>query len=111
MRVRNSAKGVDVFLWCLLCAVGNSLCDGLITSTLQSYRVCACVRVSVCPCVRACVCTCVCVCACVCVCVCLIVCDLEAPKRGWLIQIWAVAPQKFLIHIKVLKVKKIPRKR
>jgi len=40
-----------MFVSCVLCCVGSGLCDGLITHSEESYRVC--------------------------VCVCLIVCDLE----------------------------------
>ena len=52
-----------MFVSCV-CCVGKDLCDGLITSSEKSYRVC------VCACVRACVRVCVRACACVCVCVC-----------------------------------------
>jgi tellurite resistance protein TehA-like permease len=46
----------------LVCCVGNGLCNDLITSSEESYRVFICVFV--------------CVCNCVCVIVCVIVCDL-----------------------------------
>ena len=51
------AEGMDVCLVFVVCCVGSGLCDGLITRSEESYRVCVCV--------------------CVCVCVGLIVCNLE----------------------------------
>jgi hypothetical protein len=49
------------FVVFVVCCVGIGLCDGLITCSGKSYRVCVCVCVRV----RACVCACACVRACV----------------------------------------------
>ena len=51
---------------CCVCCVGSGLCDGLVTCSDESYRVCVCECECVCVCG---VCVCVCVCE-VCVCVC-----------------------------------------
>jgi hypothetical protein len=51
----NLVEGMDFRLLFVVCCVGSGLCDGLITCSEKSYRVCVCVRarVSVCARVRA----------------------------------------------------------
>ena len=60
--------GVTLYVYCMswVCCVCSGLCDGLITYSEESYRMC------VCDCVW----------------------DLETWKRGGLGSIWAVVPQK-----------------
>ena len=41
------AEGMDVCLVFVVCCVGSGLCDGLITRSEESYRVCVCVCVCV----------------------------------------------------------------
>jgi hypothetical protein len=46
--VSNPTEGLDVYLLCLLCVVGSSLCDELITLSEEPYRACVCLCVYVC---------------------------------------------------------------
>jgi hypothetical protein len=74
-----------------VCCVGSGLCDGLITLSQESYRVCVFV------------CVCVCVCVWVWVCVCLIVLDLEnLTMRRIRPDVGCCATEKFFISIIIL---------
>jgi hypothetical protein len=83
LRVR-IPQGEWMFVACVCCVLsGRGLCDGLITRTEESCRVC--------------------------VCVCLTVRDLETPTMKWSRPIWTVAQQEKKLGISIFVInKKLP---
>jgi len=74
----------------VVCCVRSDLCEGPITRSEESYRLCVCVFVSVCLCL----CVYLCVCVCVCVCVCLLACEVQISTISYLGPSWTLAPYK-----------------